>query len=264
MNAKDVKMEDTKRVTKDMIKECLVALGIAEGDIVFFHSSLKSIGHVVSGADTVIDAFLETLGNSGTLVLPALCLYDWEKMDREAIEKAWDIQTTPTFTGLIPETLRKRHGSLRSDNPTHSVTAVGRYASEITKEHKRAHGGEWVANRPRWASHGAFGENSPWDKLYLLDAKYMFIGVDFGCCTMLHHVQVLLLENYLRKTDSNASWPTFDFLQMGNKLEALGIVRIGNIGGAVTRLISSRSLVDTAIRVLREEGIGRCAVSRLS
>ncbi len=255
MNAKDVKMEDTKRVTQDMIKECLVALGIAEGDIVFFHSSLKSIGHVVSGADTVIDAFLETLGNSGTLVLPALC--EWGEMDREAIRKAWDIQTTPTFTGLIPETLRKRHGSVRSDNPTHSVTAVGRHASEITKDHKRAHGGEWVANRPRWASHGAFGENSPWDKLYLLDAKYMFIGVDFGCCTMLHHVQVLLLENYLRKTDSNASWPTFDFRRMGNRLEDLGIVRIGKIGGAVTRLISSRSLVDTAIRVLREEGYDR-------
>lgn len=248
-------MEDANRVTKDMIKECLVALGIAEGDIIFFHSSLKSIGHVAAGADTVIDAFLETLGNSGTLVLPALC--EWGKMGREAIRKAWDIQTTPTFTGLIPETLRKRHGSVRSDNPTHSVTAVGRYASEITKDHKRAHGGEWAANWPRWVSRGAFGENSPWDKLYLLDATYMFIGVDFGCCTMLHHVQVLLLENYLRKTDSNAPWPTFDFGRMGKKLEGLGLVRIGKIGEAVTRLISSRSLVDTAIRVLREEGYDR-------
>src|SRR5450759_1902401 len=123
-------MEDTQRVTKDMIKEYLVALGIVEGDIVFFHSSLKSIGRVEGGADAVIDAFLETLGNSGTLVLPALCSYDWEKMNLEMITKVWDIQTTPTFTGLIPETLRKRPGSVRSDNITHSVTAVGRYASE--------------------------------------------------------------------------------------------------------------------------------------
>ncbi len=238
-----------------MIKECLVALGIAEDDIVFFHSSLKSIGHVVSGVDTVIDAFLETLGSSGTLVLPALC--KWGNMGREAIKKAWDIQTTPTFAGLIPETLRKRQGSVRSDNPSHSVTAVGRYASEITKDHKRAHGREWAADQPRWAAHGSFGENSLWDKLCLLDAKYMFIGVDFGCCTMLHHVQVLLLENYLRKTDSNASWPPFDFGRMGKKLEDLGLVRIGNIGGAVTRLTSSRSLVDTAIRILREEDSDR-------
>lgn len=92
---------------------------------------------------------------------------------------------------------------------------------------------------------------------YSLDAKYMFIGVDFGCCTMLHHVQVLLLENYLRKTDNNVPWPAFDFGRMGKKLEDLGLVKIGKIGGAVTRLISSRSLVDTAIRVLREEGYDR-------
>ncbi|MBU0715870.1 MAG: AAC(3) family N-acetyltransferase [Verrucomicrobia bacterium] len=250
-------MEDAQRVTKDMIKKCLVALGIVEGDLVFFHSSLKSIGHVEGGADAVIDAFLETLGKSGTLVLPALCAYDcktgadWDKISREEIENAWDIKTTPTFTGLIPETLRKRVGTIRSDNPTHSVTAVGRYASEITKDHKKAHGGEWAANRPKWASRGAFGENSPWDKLYTLDAKYMLIGVDFNSCTMLHHVQMVLLEKYLRKIDGNAPWPIFDFRQIGRKLEALGIVRFGKIGCAVTRLMSCRSLVDMAIKVLR-------------
>ncbi|MCX6992566.1 MAG: AAC(3) family N-acetyltransferase [Kiritimatiellaeota bacterium] len=250
-------MEDTQRVTKDMIKKCLATLGIVEGDIVFFHSSLKSIGHVEGGADAVIDAFLETLGNSGTLVLPALCAYDcktgadWEKMSLEIMTKAWDIKTTPTFTGLIPETLRKRPGSVRSDNITHSVTAVGRYASEITKDHKKAHGGEWAANRPKWASPGAFGENSPWAKLYALDAKYLLIGVDFNSCTMLHHVQVVLLENYLRKTDSHAPWPIFDFRQTGRKLEDLGIVKFGKIGNAVTRLMNSKSLVDTAISVLR-------------
>ena len=206
-------MEDAQRVTKDMIKACLATLGIVEGDIVFFHSSLKSIGHVEGGADAVIDAFLETLGKSGTLVLPALCSYfcvtkaDWEKMSLEMMTKAWDIKTTPTFTGLIPETLRKRPGSIRSDNITHSVTAVGRHALEITKDHKKAHGGELAANRPTWASPSAFGENSPWDKLYALDAKYMLIGVDFHSCTMLHHVQAVFWENYLRKTDPNAPWP---------------------------------------------------------
>jgi len=244
-------MEDAQRVTKDTIKECLAALGIVEGDIVFFHSSLKSIGRVEGGADAVIDAFLETLGHSGTLVLPSNTSYAWDKMSREEIEKAWDIQTTPTFTGLIPETFRKRAGTIRSDNPTHPVTAVGRYALEITKDHKRAHGGEWAANRPKWASQGAFGENSPWDKLYTLDAKYMLIGVDFNSCTMLHHVQVVLLEKYLRKTNSHAPWPAFDFRQIGRRLEDLGIVKIGKIGDAVTKLMSCRSLVDTALSVLR-------------
>ena len=247
-------MEDTTPVTKDRIKHDLAALGIAAGDVVLFHSSLKSIGRVEGGPDTVIDAFLETIGDRGTLVLPALSLYDYENMSRDAVEqawKAWDMQTAPTFTGLIPETLRKRSGTIRSDNPTHSVTAVGRHALEITKDHYRAHGGEGAADRPNWASPGAFGENSPWDKLYLFDAKYMLIGVDFNSCTMLHHVQVLFLENYLRKTDGNAAWPALDFAGMGRKLESLGLVTLGKIGQADTRLISSKAMVDTAIRVMR-------------
>ena len=253
-------------MTKVDIKNDLVGLGIAEGDIVFFHSSLKSIGHVEGGAGTVIDGFLETIGKRGTLVLPALCRYDWESMSRQDIEQAWDIHTTPTFTGLIPETLRKRPESLRSDNATHSVTAVGHHAREITRYHQRARGGEGAPGRPKWASPGAFGFNSPWDKLYELDAKYLMIGVDFSCCTMLHHVQAVFWERYLRKIDRDAAWPVFSFPQMGKDIEDRELVRFGHIGNAAVRLIGSRLLVDSAIeRLIEEKGpydLRKCRITQ--
>ena len=257
MVVSQMKVKEKGGATKDKIKKDLATLGLVPGDTLFFHSSLKSIGYVEGGPDAVIDAFLETLGKSGTLVLPALSSYDWENMSREEIEKNWSLETKSTFTGLIPETFRKRVGTVRSDNPTHSVTAIGRYATEITKDHKDVSGGEGIPDRPKWASRGAFGENSPWDKLYALDARYMFIGVDFSVCTMLHHVQVIFWEDYLQKIDRNAPWPTFDFGRMGKKLEALGLVRFGKIAAATARLISARALVDTAIRLLREESCGR-------
>ena len=239
-------------MTKNDIKNDLSGLGITEGDIVFFHSSLKRIGYVEGGAEAVIDAFLETIGKNGTLVLPALCRYDWDTMNPGEIEQAWDIDTTPTFTGLIPETLRQRPGSLRSDNPTHSVTAAGRYAGEITKHHRRARGGEGAPGRPKWASPGAFGDDSPWDKLYRLNAKYLMIGVDFECCTMLHHVQVVFLERHLKRLDPNAAWPVFGFPQMGKTLEDRRLVRFGRIGKAAVRMMGSRILVDSAIEILTE------------
>ncbi|HOX37300.1 MAG TPA: AAC(3) family N-acetyltransferase [Candidatus Brocadiia bacterium] len=241
-------------MTKDEIESCLRSLEVSRGDVVFFHSSLKSIGQVEGGPDAVIDAFLETVGESGTLVLPALCMYDWEKLGREGVEKAWDIRTTPAYVGLIPETFRKRPGVIRSDNPTHSVTAFGRDAFEITKDHRIARGGEWAANRPIWASTGAFGDNSPWDRLCRLDARYMLIGVDFNSCTLLHHVQAVHLERDQRKKDAHAPWPEFDFRWMGGKLEETGIVRTGMIGNARTRLMRCRELVDAALDVLREVG----------
>lgn len=42
-------------VTKSRIEEDLKSLGLEENDWVFMHSSLKSLGYVRGGTDTVID-----------------------------------------------------------------------------------------------------------------------------------------------------------------------------------------------------------------
>ena len=46
----------------------LQRLGVNAGDLVMVHSSLRSLGMVDEGAQTVVDAFLDALGPSGTLV----------------------------------------------------------------------------------------------------------------------------------------------------------------------------------------------------
>ena len=49
----------------------LQRLGVNAGDLVMVHSSLRSLGMVDKGAQTVVDAFLDALGPSGTLVGPS-------------------------------------------------------------------------------------------------------------------------------------------------------------------------------------------------
>lgn len=247
-------MQLARHVNKDQIKSSLSALGIGKGDTVFFHSSMKSIGYIEGGPEAVIQAFQETIGTEGTLVLPALCVYDFENMDREAIVQAWDQDQKPTYTGAIPETFRKRPGTIRSNNPTHSVTAAGKHAGYVTQDHYRAAGAEEAEGRPMWASHGAFGTDSPWDRLYELDAKYMLIGVDFHNCTLLHNVQVIYWEQYLAPQDPHACWPILDFRKMGARLDQAGIVEVGMIGNSFTRLVSSKAMVDTALRIMVEGG----------
>ena len=44
-------------------------LGIKEGMTLLVHSSLRRVGKVDGGADTVIDALLEVLGENGTLLM---------------------------------------------------------------------------------------------------------------------------------------------------------------------------------------------------
>ena len=55
----------------DKICKDLHALGVRAGDTILVHSSLKSLGPVPGGAETVIQGLLKALGDDGTLLFPA-------------------------------------------------------------------------------------------------------------------------------------------------------------------------------------------------
>ena len=52
-------------VTRADVVQALITVGVAPGDTVFAHSSLRAFGHVGGGADTVIDALMEAVGPAG-------------------------------------------------------------------------------------------------------------------------------------------------------------------------------------------------------
>jgi len=233
--------------TKEHIKTGLYRLGIQENGIVFFHSSLSSFGYVDGGAETVIDAFLEVVGEGGTVIVPTCVQFvDGHRASIEERRKAWNIDTSPSDMGLITETFRKRKGSYRSDHPCENVCAIGKRAEDITEGHKTAYG--------RWSPWGedAYGIGSPWEKMYQYNAHYLLLGVDFYVCTIFHYAQAIYLEELMRK-GGESSWPEFDFMKMGRRLEEEGLVRFENIGKATVRSMRARPIVDSVIRHLQEE-----------
>lgn len=52
------------------IVKALRSLGLGRGDIVLLHSSLISLGYVEGGADAVIKAFLDVIGNAERFSFP--------------------------------------------------------------------------------------------------------------------------------------------------------------------------------------------------
>lgn len=68
------------------------------------HSSLKSLGYVEGGADTVIQAFLDTIEESGTLVMPTLIQKDFANA-----YKTWYLDK-PSDVGYITEVFRNYSG----------------------------------------------------------------------------------------------------------------------------------------------------------
>jgi len=172
-------------VTKADIKAALDAAGIKKGDVLIVHSSLKSMGYVDGGADAVIDALTETLGDDGTLVMPTLVQKDFQNA-----YETWYLDK-PSDVGYITEVFRKRKGVVRSDQATHSVAALGPLADYLVRDHgkygKRA---------------GPFGDTpfavcSPWQKMYDLNAKALMLGVSIVYNTSKHLTEYRMMNDLL-------------------------------------------------------------------
>ena len=69
-----------KPVTKEEIVSALGSVGLEKGSVVMVHTSLSKIGYVCGGAQTVIEALIETVGDEGTIMMPA---QSWKNLDPE-------------------------------------------------------------------------------------------------------------------------------------------------------------------------------------
>jgi aminoglycoside 3-N-acetyltransferase len=156
--------------TKQSLQSDLAAMGIVPEDTLLVHSSMKSIGPVEGGADTVLDAFMEYLGPRGLFVMPTLT-YAAVNADHPR----FDVRATPTTCGILPQLFWQRTGVVRSLHPTHSVAAYGHDARAFTAGHEH--------------SDTPAPKGSPWWRLLERHAKILFIGTPgVSCNTFCHGV----------------------------------------------------------------------------
>ena len=67
-------------ILKDDIACQLRKVGLEQGDTVMVHTSLKRMGYVCGGAQTVIEALIEVVGDTGTILMPT---QSWKNLDPE-------------------------------------------------------------------------------------------------------------------------------------------------------------------------------------
>ena len=235
------RIPDGPLVTFEDIAGALRQVQVDRGAVVYVHSSLSSMGYVQGGADTVIDAFLDVVGPDGTVCVPTIVYAG------QGPRPPFDVARSPSEVGRITETLRLRPEARRSDNPTHSVAAIGRQADEVTSGHA---GGE---GRPSPWGELAFGHESPWQRFYDLDAICVLLGVDWEVNTMFHYIQSRFIEPYWSEFAKAPPYPYFDRTPMGRELEGSGIVRTCALGSAAVTAVSSRPMVDRSIEALHRD-----------
>ena len=114
------------------LRRDLIAMNLHPSDTLLVHSSMKSIGEVENGADTVLDVVMEYFGKDGLLVFPTLT---YSRVNTAT--PRYDVVNTPCSTGILPELFRQRKGVIRSLHPTHSVAAYGRDAAAFVAGHEK-------------------------------------------------------------------------------------------------------------------------------
>ncbi len=158
--------------TKQDLKAQLQAMGLAHGDAVMLHSSMKAIGEVEGGADTVVDVFMEYFSD-GLFMTPA---HTWAQMSET--HSCFDPETEPACVGIIPNLFLKRSGVVRSLHPTHSIAAAGPLAAEYVR-------GEENCTTP-------CTPGGCWDRLRHIHAKILLAGVTHIRNTFIHSIEEVL------------------------------------------------------------------------
>ncbi len=241
-------------LTQHEIAQGFRDLGLNAGDVVLVQAAMRTLGPVEGGPETVIKAFLEVLGDTGTLVAPTFT-FRHEATEHPTIDPIND----HSEMGAISEAVRTWPGAKRSTAYRHSFAAIGRRAQVVTEVDPRL---------------SVFDVRSSFGVMLALNAQVVLLGVTYSSSTSHHfaeaicevpyrhypvrHVNVrqadgsvveMTLTDYQPKPRADGSYDgsrRADFNRLGSMLEQKGLAACGAIGNAAVRRFAMRDLIDLA------------------
>jgi len=178
--------------TRESLLRQIKEMGIKEDDLITFHISLKSMGDLdtagTTGADLILDSFLECLPN-GLLLVPSHTFRNVRE-----IAPIYDVRNTMPCIGTLPRIAVERardaydrgdRTCIRSMHPAHSVVAFGKKAYEYTADDAKA-----CSPMPEFGSYR---------KLLPGKGKILMIGVPLRNCTYIHAIDEYMEPNGVSK-----------------------------------------------------------------
>lgn len=154
----------------------LLRLGVASGDLLMVHASLRRLGPVDGGAETVVRALEEAVGKNGSLMMNVGARDD---VPFHYLETAADPDN-----GVLAEVFRRLPGTVLNDHPDARFGARGRLAEDL------------LAVTP-WDDY--YGPGSALERFVKSGGKVLRLGADLGTVTLLHYAEYLVPLNIKRR-----------------------------------------------------------------
>ncbi len=214
-----------------------------KGKPVTVHCSLKAIGEIEGGAETLLSALKECFASGvGLLVIPT---HTWD-------ERILDLRNPRTCIGVLPTVAARDKEAVRSRHPSHSVAVFGDRAQAL----------DFV--RGDESSDTLTSPNGSYGRLYDCDGYIFLIGVGQEKNTFIHCVEEMLgVPRYLpervtakgidesgAETDRELYWfderEIADVSEYFGKFEAAldyhGCIEYGTLGRAKTQMVRARDI----------------------
>lgn len=253
-------------LTKEDIKYSLTSLGVKKGMLLFVQSSLRPLGWINGGAQTIIEALMECVGYEGTIIMPAFTKLisdpaslkvgtvpreSWEKIRNTALPFSKKL-TIPQNMGEVAVQFMRNEAVLRSSHPTYSFLAWGKYAKLIVEKH---------------ALHFGLSKESPLGKIVELNGYVVMLGMNYDKCEMLHLAQYsaakcpIKISTYPIEKNGSTNWikmadldlNTYGYRIVGEVMEERKIVSEMRVGDTYCRMFSAREAVNITTAYLNLE-----------
>ena len=205
-------------ITKEVLMYKFSQLGIKQGDTLLVHASLSSLGYVVGGAEALFWALREVIGDQGTIVVPSQTVeisdpaswqyppvpQEWHDVIRSSMPAYSKNLSYSKAMGAFSQLIGILPGSIRSNHPMYSFTAIGEKASEII--------GEDSFDFP-------FGDESSLGRMYSIGAKVLMIGTDFETNISIHLAENRLNREVIHEkskilTEHGEKWISFKNIEL--------------------------------------------------
>jgi aminoglycoside N3'-acetyltransferase len=122
-------------ISKESLKSDLLKAGIQKGDVLNMKVSLRAIGKLENGANTLIEAVLDVVGDEGTIVSDAFV--EARNYRSPFAEKIVVDENTKSYAGAFANAMVNYKGAFRSKHPIQKFVAIGRLAEKLTKDHDK-------------------------------------------------------------------------------------------------------------------------------
>jgi aminoglycoside 3-N-acetyltransferase len=257
----------------------LRSLGIAPGDVVMAHASVRAVGEVAGGPDEIHLALKDALTREGTLLMYAGCPRYVDEVGRGNLSPAEEAEVLDKLPAFDAGTARsaRDHGILVEFLRTYPGSRVNRHVTRFVGWGKQA---DYLFSCQPWDY--AFGHDSALDRFAGLDGKILLLGADHDTVTFLHYVEhiadipdkrvarfkVPVVENGVKvwrdmaEFDSSGAgvhpnWPDRFFARLVDGYLTASKNRGGLVGDAWCHLLPARELMRFARPLMERVAVDR-------